>query len=404
MCRIIPQPWEYGGTVDHFMKKIAIITATRAEYGLLYPVIIALRKHESPDFYIELIVTGTHLEDSYGNTVDAIVKDGIRIDKKVHIPVDSDSRLDISKNQAEILASFASLFDEEKYDAVCLLGDRYETLAIAIAAFDLHIPIIHLYGGDVTEGAMDDSIRHSITKMSYLHFPSNESSRRRIIQLGESPDMVFNYGATGTDNILSLNKMSKKEALNSIGLKDAPYALCTYHPVTLEEGSIKEQIIAFLDALSYFDQFEFVVTKSNADLGGALINKILDDESRKRKNIHVFASLGTKRYLSLMQYAEAVIGNSSSGIMEAPSFHIPTVNIGDRQRGRLQAESTINCSPDKESIIKAIDIAFSDEMKKKCRVVVSPYGEGNAGERIAAKIMEVFSRPADLKKHFYDVI
>lgn len=386
------------------MKKIAVVTATRAEYGLLFPVIKALREYESSDIHIELIVTGTHLVESYGKTVDDIERDGIRIDKRVNIPVDSDSRLDIAKNQAKTLDLFAELFDKESYDAVCLLGDRYETLMIAIAAADMHIPIVHMYGGDVTEGAMDESIRHSITKMSYLHFPSNEISRQRIIQLGESPDMVFNYGALGTDNILNVEKMSKVEALNSVGLEDCKYAVCTYHPVTLEESNIKEQIMDFLDALTYFDEYDFIITKANADHGGALINKLLDEESIKRKNIHVFASLGIKRYLSLMQYAEAVIGNSSSGIMEAPSFHIPTINIGERQKGRLQAESTINCNPDKEAIIKAIKTAFSNETKMKCKEVISPYGEGNSGERIAAKIIEVFNKPIDLKKHFHDVL
>lgn len=384
--------------------KIAVVTATRAEYGLLLPVIKALREYESSEIRVDLIVTGTHLVECYGKTIDFIKRDGIRIDKRVHIPVDSDSRLDIAKNQAKTLDLFAELFNEERYDAVCLLGDRYETLMIAIAAVDLHIPIVHMYGGDVTEGAMDESIRHSITKMSYLHFPTNEASRQRIIQLGESPDMVFNYGAPGTDNILNVEKMSKTEALDSVGLSDCNYALCTYHPVTLEESDIKVQIMDFLDALSYFEGYEFIITKSNADQGGALINKLLDEEATKRKNIHVFASLGIKRYLSLMQYAEAVIGNSSSGIMEAPSFRIPTVNIGDRQKGRLQAESTINCDSNKASIIAAINKAFSNETKMKCKEVISPYGKGNSGKRIAAKIIEVFNKPVELKKHFHDIV
>ena len=198
--------------------------------------------------------------------------------------------------------------------------------------------------------------------------------------------------------------MSKTEALDSVGLSDCNYALCTYHPVTLEESDIKVQIMDFLDALSYFEGYEFIITKSNADQGGALINKLLDEEATKRKNIHVFASLGIKRYLSLMQYAEAVIGNSSSGIMEAPSFRIPTVNIGDRQKGRLQAESTINCDSNKASIIAAINKAFSNETKMKCKEVISPYGKGNSGKRIAAKIIEVFNKPVELKKHFHDIV
>lgn len=385
------------------MKTIAIITATRAEYGLLFPVIQELRKYESEDLKIELIVTGTHLVKEYGETIKDIERDGVRIDQTIKIRVASESGLDIALNQAEALRKFAELFYKEKYTAVVVLGDRYETLMFATAASDLHIPVIHLYGGDTTEGAMDESIRHSITKMSYLHFASNEKSRQRIIQLGESPEKVFNYGAPGTDNILSLEKLTKNEALKSVGLGECKYAVCTYHPVTLEERDVRQQIIDFLDALSTFDNYEFIITKSNADQGGSLINDTLDVEALKHKNMHVFASLGMKRYLSLMKYAEAVIGNSSSGIMEAPLFHIPTVNIGDRQKGRLQAESTINCHPDKDSIVAAVRKAFSVEMKIKCKTIENPYGNGKSGEKIARKIIEEINQPINLKKHFYDI-
>ncbi len=385
------------------MKTIAIITATRAEYGLLFPVIQELRKYESKDLKIELIVTGTHLIKEYGETIKDIERDGVRIDQIIKIRVASESGLDIALNQAEALRKFAELFNKEKYAAIVVLGDRYETLMFATAASDLHIPVIHLYGGDTTEGAMDESIRHSITKMSYLHFASNEKSRQRIIQLGESPEKVFNFGAPGTDNILSLEKLTKNEALKSVGLGECKYAVCTYHPVTLEEGNVRQQIIDFLDALSTFDNYEFIITKSNADQGGSLINDTLDVEALKHKNMHVFASLGMKRYLSLMKYAEAVIGNSSSGIMEAPLFHIPTVNIGDRQKGRLQAESTINCHPDKDSIVAAVRKAFSVEMKIKCKTIENPYGNGKSGEKIARKIIEEINQPINLKKHFYDI-
>lgn len=385
------------------MKTIAIITATRAEYGLLFPVIQELRKYESKDLKIELIVTGTHLIKEYGETIKDIERDGVRIDQIIKIRVASESGLDIALNQAEALRKFAELFNKEKYAAIVVLGDRYETLMFATAASDLHIPVIHLYGGDTTEGAMDESIRHSITKMSYLHFASNEKSRQRIIQLGESPEKVFNFGAPGTDNILSLEKLTKNEALKSVGLGECKYAVCTYHPVTLEEGNVRQQIIDFLDALSTFDNYEFIITKSNADQGGSLINDTLDVEALKHKNMYVFASLGMKRYLSLMKYAEAVIGNSSSGIMEAPLFHIPTVNIGDRQKGRLQAESTINCHPDKDSIVAAVRKAFSVEMKIKCKTIENPYGNGKSGEKIARKIIEEINQPINLKKHFYDI-
>lgn len=246
---------------------------------------------------------------------------------------------------------------------------------------------------------MDESIRHSISKMSNIHFATNENSRRRIIQLGECPDRVYNFGAPGTDNVIDLKKLSIEEALESVRLSNnCRYAICTYHPVTLEDGDIEKQIMDFFDALSSFNDIVFVITKSNADQGGALINSILDRENEKRGNIHVFVSLGIKRYLSLMQFAEAVIGNSSSGIMEAPAFHVPTVNIGDRQKGRLQAESTINCLPDKESIVEAITTAVSAEMHEMCKNIYSPYGDGTSSEKIAQKIIETFEKPVDLKK------
>lgn len=385
------------------MKKIAVITATRAEYGLLYPVIKELRKYESAKLCVDLIVTGTHLIDDYGKTINDIRKDGIRIDREIPIPVKSDCNLDIANNQSEILKQFAKLFSETGYTAVLILGDRYEMLMVAIAAFDMHIPIIHLYGGDTTEGAMDESIRHSISKMSYLHFATNEDSRRRIIQLGEHPDRVFNYGAPGIDNIIKIKKMSKKDVLESVCLPpDCRYAICTYHPVTLEKDNVVKLIMDFLEALSSFANIQFIITKSNADQGGALINCMLEKESKKHDNIHVFASLGTQKYLSLMQYSEAVIGNSSSGIMEAPSFHVPTVNIGNRQKGRLQAKSIINCDSDKISIEKAIEYALSKEMHIFCENVDNPYGDGTASEKIAKKIIEVLRQPIDLKKHFYN--
>ena len=385
------------------MKKLAIVTSTRADYGLLFPLINELRKNESSELHVELIVTGTHLVDSFGKTISDIERDGVRIDRIVNIPVNSENRIDTVINQSKTLIEFARLFNTVKYDAVCLLGDRYEILMVAITAVEMNIPVIHLYGGDITEGAIDDCIRHSITKMSYLHFPTNELSRRRIIQLGESPDRVFNYGATGIDNIIHTKIMSKNEVLTNVGLNDCNYAICTYHPVTLEDCDIIKQITDFIEALSYFERYEFIITKSNSDFGGAIINRVLDEESEKRKNVHVFSSLGAQRYYSLMKYSEAVIGNSSSGIMEAPFFHVPTVNIGNRQRGRLQAESTINCNTDKESIINAIRCAFSDSYKKKCENVLSPYGGGDSAVLISKKIIEMIFSPVDLKKHFYDI-
>ena len=293
---------------------------------------------------------------------------------------------------------------DQKYVAVILLGDRYETLAIAIAAGNTRTPIFHLCGGDTTEGALDEWIRHSITKISYLHFVTNEESRRRVIQLGEDPERVFNYGSTSIDNILTVADMSKKEALESIGLKDCMYALCTYHPVTMEGGNVDEQIDEFLNAIKEFPDLQFIVTKSNADQGGARINELLDNAEKGIGNLYVYTSLGAKRYLSLMRYAEFVLGNSSSGIIETPAFHVPTVNIGDRQRGRLQLESIINCGSGTESITNAIRIATSEEHRKVCQNVISPYGDGHAAKRIADKAIEIVMQDTiDLEKKFYDL-
>ena len=285
-----------------------------------------------------------------------------------------------------------------------MLGDRYETLAIAIAAGNTRTPVFHLCGGDTTEGALDEWMRHSITKISYLHFVMNEESRKRVIQLGEAPKRVFNFGSTGIDNILYVADMTKEKALASVGLTDCKYALCTYHPVTMETGGVEVQIQSFVEAIKAFPAIQFIVTKSNADQGGAKINALLDESAVRIKNLHVFTSLGIKRYLSLMKHCEFVLGNSSSGIIEAPAFRVPTVNIGDRQRGRLQSETTINCNPDTESIIGAINRALSDEHKAICKKAASPYGNGHAAERIAAKVIDIVQQgKIDLKKKFFDL-
>ena len=383
------------------MRKIAVVTATRAEYGLLSPVIRNLRKYECTELKIDLIVTGTHLSGKYGRTIEEITE---RVDFQIPIPVNSESESDISSNQADALVKFTDLFLREKYNAVILLGDRYETLAIAIAAGNTRTPVFHLCGGDTTEGALDEWIRHSVTKISYLHFVTNEESRKRVIQLGEEPSRVFNYGSTSIDNILTAADMNKEEALASIGLPDCRYILCTYHPVTMESGIVDEQVESLLEAIRECKEIQFIVTKSNADQGGARINELLDVAEPETGNLHVYTSLGVRRYLSLMKFAEVILGNSSSGIIEAPSFHVPTVNIGDRQRGRLKAGNIIDCGTKAEDIVLAIKQAMSVEFRNLCAGVNSPYGDGHAAERIAAKAVEAVSNgDIDLKKKFYDL-
>lgn len=385
------------------VKKIAIITATRAEYGLLEPVVKQLRMYEDNLFRVELIVTGTHLSSQYGNTLREIEDAEVRIDEKIAISIESQSELDISRNQADVLVKFTELFLRKKYDAVLLLGDRYETLAMAIAAGNTKTPVFHLCGGDTTEGAIDEWIRHSITKISYLHFATNEESKKRVIQLGESPERVFNYGSTSIDNIKNMKLMSKREALEAIGLQDCRFVICTYHPVTMESTGVEGQMQQFFEAIRAFPEFEFIVTKTNADQGGARINELLDQAETQISNMHVFSSLGMKRYLSLMCHADFVLGNSSSGIIEAPVLNVPTVNIGDRQKGRLQSPGTVNCGPDTNSILMAIRTALSDENRDKCRKSNSLYGDGHAAERIARKTVEVvLAGNINLKKSFWN--
>ena len=388
------------------MKKIAVVTTTRAEYGLLMPVINEMRKYENDTLKVELIVSGTHLSKEYGHTIDEISRSNMRIDHCVEIPVKSASAEDISVNQSKALVQFTKLFVEQKYDAVMVLGDRYEMLAVAVAAGNTHTPIFHLCGGDTTEGAMDEWIRHSITKMSYLHFVTNPDSYNRVIQLGESPDRVFEYGSTSIDNVLNSSNMPVKHALNSLELEgiEQQYAICTYHPVTMEGEGVERQIQDFLIAIKSFPDIQFIVTKSNADQGGARINELLDEANEQIDNLHVFSSLGVVRYLSLMRHAKFVLGNSSSGIIETPAFGIPTVNIGERQRGRLQAGSIINCEDDAKSIIDAISKALDEAFLEKCREVVNPYGDGHAAEQIAKKAVEVvLNEKIDLKKKFFDI-
>ena len=421
------------------MIRLGVITATRAEYGILRPLIDELRKYEersvaeteshdkpgresdrvtdmdTQGIRVDLIVTGTHLSPDYGMTVKEIECDGIRIDYRIPIPVRSDTPADISGNQAVALTEFTGHFSDNHYDAVYILGDRYEMLMVAIAAMNTHTPIIHLCGGDTTEGAIDEAIRHSITKMSHLHFPTNEDSRRRIIQLGEAPDRVYNVGDTAIDNILNMDYMSKEEVLKDIGADkwsvsadmsgeaDIAYALCTYHPVTLEDGDIDGMMEEFLGAVADRPDIEFIVTKSNADMGGSRINEILDEAEGRINNLHVYPSLGVRRYLSLMKNALFVLGNSSSGLYEAPALHIPTVNIGDRQKGRLRCESVIDCSPDKTSILTAMDRACGEEFARICKDVTSPYGDGHAAEKIARISIDVVKKGISLKKRFYDL-
>ncbi len=386
------------------MKKIiSILTATRAEYGLLRPLILKLQ--QLGEFDVRIVVTGAHLSPEFGLTYKEIEEDTIVIDKKIEILLSSDTPSSISKSMGLAMIGFSDYFSELKPDLLIALGDRYETLAVCCVAMNQRIPIAHLYGGETTEGAVDESIRHAITKLSYLHFTSTEEYRKRVIQLGEDPSRVFNVGALGIENIRNEKLLDKVNLENSLGLSlDAPFAMVTFHPVTLEKGNSAIQFKILLDVFHAHSDLKFVFSKANADADGRVINEMIDAFVATHKNAVVFASLGTKLYLSTVKHSAFVIGNSSSGLIEVPSLHVPTINIGDRQKGRLQADSIINCESDYGDIDRAVTYALCEECKEKVKTADNPYGDGNSSELIATCIKQVLLEDTiDLKKQFFDL-
>lgn len=384
------------------MKKIVVITSTRAEYGLLAPII----KKLSRDSRIETFVaaTGMHLSPEFGMTINDIEVDGVKVDKQIEILMSSDSSVGVSKSMGLAMISFAEYFAERKPDAIMVLGDRFETLAVCIAAMNCRIPIIHLHGGEATEGLIDEAIRNSITKLSYLHFPSTEIYRKRIIQMGESPDRVYNVGAMGVENAVRTVLLSKEQLSESLNCELDKYAVMTFHPVTLENNTAESQTKEVLDALVEFSDIQFICTKANADMNGRIINTLIEEYSKHYPNIHLYDSLGMKRYLSALKYAEFVIGNSSSGIIEAPSFGIPTINIGDRQKGRIQSETVINCAPNKKDIIDAMTLAGSTSFKARIMTSNNPYGDGETSDKIVRITTDYLLNDIfEIKKSFYDL-
>lgn len=380
------------------MKKVAVVTATRAEYGILRPLIFRLRKER--EFQLQVIVTGTHLSEKYGDTQEEIENDGVEVFRRIPILKDGNTPYDISLTMANALQGFALYFKEEKPDMVVVLGDRTEILGVCTAAMNERVPIAHLHGGEVTEGAVDDCVRHAITKMSYLHFPATEVYRKRIIQLGEEPERVFNVGALGVENILHVPLLSYQEICEQIGIpKGEDYAVMTFHPVTLENETAREQTEELLRAIEQEKNRFYLITMANADAGGDIVNDMLRRFAAKTKNVKLVASLGMIRYLSAVKYSRFVLGNSSSGIIEAPALGIPTVNIGDRQKGRLMADTIISCAPKEEDIVAAMRLADMTEHK-----VSTIYGDGNTAEKIV-EVMKDFllHDKINLKKTFYDM-
>lgn len=383
--------------------KIAVITGSRAEYGLLFPLMKLLR---ADDFFrLQTIVTGMHLSPEFGLTYKQIEVDGFEIERKIEMLLSGDSDAAITKSIGLGMIGFADAFEQLKPDLIVLLGDRFETFAAATAGYLAKIPIAHLHGGETTEGATDEALRHAITKMSYLHFTSAEEYRKRVIQLGESPERVFNVGAIGLDNIKSLELLSREELSKQLGHDfNEPTVLVTYHPVTLENNTAEAQIAELFAALDEFPDLDIIFTLPNADADGRIIIKRIEEYVQANENrAKSFTSLGQLRYLSALQFVKAAIGNSSSGILEVPSFHIPTINIGDRQTGRIKPESVIDAANDKNSIVEAIKKALSKDFAQICENTVSPYGDGNAANRIL-QILKRFNNIKSLKKTFHDLL
>ena len=383
-------------------KKICILTATRAEYGLLKPIIIKLIN--VPEFDVRVVATGAHLSPEFGLTYKEIEQDSINIDKKIEILLSADTPSAISKSMGLAMMGFADYFAQLEPDLLLVLGDRYETLAVCCAAMNQKIPIAHLYGGETTEGAVDDNIRHAISKLSYLHFTSTEVYRNRVIQLGEQPGRVFCVGAIGIENILKEKLLSKFELEKSINFElDRPYAVVTFHPVTLGDSNSSTQFQALLDSCKLHKNMKFIFSKANADANGRIINQLIEKFIKENNNSIVFSSLGMLRYLSSIKYSSMVMGNSSSGLIEAPSFGVPTINIGHRQKGRLQAESVINCEPTTKEISKAITLALNKEFMDKTHQTINPYGDGNTSEKIVDVIKDfILNDTIMLRKEFYD--
>ncbi len=382
-------------------KKVCIVTGTRAEYGLLYWLMREIEA--SDDLELQIIATGMHLSPEFGLTYKEIQKN-FKIDKKIEILLSSDTPVGISKSMGLAHISFSEAYEELKPDIVVVLGDRYEIFVASSAAMIANIPIAHLHGGETTEGAFDEAMRHSITKMSHLHFTATDEYKKRVIQLGEDPKRVFNVGGMGIENIKRLKLLSLEEFEKSIDFKlNKKNILVTFHPVTLEKNSSKKQFQELLDALDELNQTNIIFTKANSDKDGRVINKMIDEYVSKNSEKSVaFTSLGQLRYLSALQFVDAVVGNSSSGLAEAPSFQIGTINIGDRQKGRIKAKSVIDCNPNKEDIKQAFEKLYSKEFQKSLKSVKNPYGDGKASKKIV-EIIKNSNLHDILKKKFYDI-
>lgn len=383
-------------------RRICVVTGSRAEYGLLYWLLKEIQ--DDTDLELQFIATGMHLSPEFGLTWKQIEQDGFIIDRKVEMLLSSDTPVGVSKSIGLGIIGFADALECLQPDVLVVLGDRFEIFSAVQAAMVHRIPIAHIHGGEITEGAVDDALRHAITKMSHLHFTATESYRQRVIQLGESPQRVFNVGAPGLDNVPRLKLLDQSQLEDALDFKlGQRNVLITFHPVTLEKATAAAQFGNLLEALDCFDDVHIIFTQPNADADGRVIIEMIEQyRQRFPERIVSFVSLGSLRYLSALKYMDAVVGNSSSGLIEAPAFKIGTINIGDRQKGRLCADSVIHCEPEVDAILKAFKELFSEEFQKSLEMVENPYGQSGASLKIKA-ILKAHALDGLLKKGFYDL-
>lgn len=386
--------------MENKIQKVAVFTGTRAEYGLLFWLLKDIQS--DPDLTLQLLVSGMHLSPEFGETYQQIEEDGFKIDEKIEILLSSDSAVGTAKSMGLGVLGFSDSLARLQPDVLVILGDRFEALAAAQTAMILRIPIVHLHGGEITEGAYDDAIRHAITKLSYLHGTSTDEYRQRVIQLGEAPERVRNVGAIGLDHLKRADFMSLGELGESLNFSlTKPFFLVTYHPVTLGNEAPEVAFQALLDALNCFPEHQVILTYPNADDGGRRIIPMLEAYAASQPDrVLAIPSLGQVRYLSAVKYAVAVIGNSSSGIIEVPAFDVPTVNIGSRQKGRLAAKSVLHCEANRADIERAIRSANEREYKEAAEEIENPYGQGNTSEKVIEMIKTLDFNPC---KTFHDL-
>ncbi len=382
-------------------RKICVVTGTRADYGLLRWVMQGIK--DDPELTLQIIATGMHMSPEFGLTYQAIEQDGFQIDRKVEMLTSSDTPVGIAKSMGLGLIGFADAFNELRPDLIVVLGDRFEIFSAVSAALVARIPVAHLHGGETTEGAFDEALRHSITKMAHLHFVAAEVYRQRVIQLGEQPAQVFLVGGLGIDNIKRMQLLDRAELEASLDFKLGPKnLLITFHPVTLEADAVANQMEELLAALSPLDDTQLIFTLPNADTDSRALIKQVELFVAQHTNARAYTSLGQLRYLSCIAHVDGVVGNSSSGLAEVPSLKKGTINVGDRQRGRLQAVSVINCEPSRESIAAALEQLYSAEFQASLSRVISPYGEGDASEKVV-NILKSHDIAGIVKKTFNDI-